>query len=134
MSLSQKFADFRRETARIRRVLDGSVPSRAKRGNRWNTIGRTRSRLAEILTKYVQSITGGSGELRYPDVVVLPRHVRPMRLVGRVRKWEDAFSWDAVATWPDGGVAATFFSFDTMTDCVRAGKIHPIGKDGEVGV
>ncbi len=133
MSLSQKFAEFRREMARIRRAVDTAAP-RAKRGNRWSSVGRTRIRLAGILTSYVQSMTGINGETRYPGVVVLPKNIRPMRLVGLARKWEDAHSWDAVATWPDGGVATTFYSFDTMTACIKAGKVHPIGKDGEVSV
>jgi len=131
MSLSQKFAEFRRETARIRRALDAAAP-RIKRGNRWNSVGRTRIRLADILTSHVQSILGSNGEPRYRDVVVLPKNIKPMRLVGLARKWEDAFSWDAVATWPDGGVATTLYSFDTMTACIKAGKVHPVGKDGEV--
>lgn len=133
-SLSQKFVEFRRRFAaagRRLRSLQGREGATA-RGNRWTTIGRTRRRLAEILTAYARTIEGPDGTPRFPDAVVLPERVRPMRLVGRVRAWEDAHSWEATATWPDGGTCWSFYSFDTMTACVRAGRVRPVGKDGEV--
>ena len=104
------------------------------RKTRWNTIGRTRRRLAEILTTHIKSIKGADGNERYPDAHVLPNDIHPMRLVGKVRAWEDAFSWEATATWYDGGYCKIFYSYDTMTECVRAGRVQPVGKDGEVGI
>lgn len=135
MSLSQKFANFRKQFARVGRDLrELRSEAEPRRSNRWNTIGRTRCRLAEILTTYVRSIQGSDGAPRYRDVQVLPANIKAMRLVGKARLWEDAHSWEAMATFPDGGIAKTLYSFDTMTACVRAGQVQPIDKDGEVGV
>ncbi len=130
MSLSDDFRKFRREFGPQARARD------PRRPNRWNTIGRTRRRLAEILTTYVQSLMMPDGyngsRPRYPGAVVLPENIKPMRLAGRARAWEDAHSWDAIATWPDGDHATRFYSFDTMTACVRSKEVHPVGKGGEV--
>lgn len=79
----------------------------------------------------MQSIQGVDGQ-RYPGVVVKPSDIYPMRLAGKARIWEDAQSWDATATRPDGGFVTTFYSFATMTACVRAGHVLPVGDDGEV--
>ena len=132
MSLSQKFASFRREIACIRRTIDTAVP-RTKRGNRWNTIGRTRRRLAEILTAHVRAMERPDGSPRYPDASVAPEDIHPMRIAGKARVYEDAHSWEAYARWPDGTVCESLMSYDTMTEIVRAGRVLPIGKDGEVG-
>ncbi len=133
MSLSAKFAAFRRETGRIRRTLDAAV-LRVKRGNRWNTIGRTRRRLAEILTAHVRTMEQPDGSQRYPDASVAPEDIRPMRLAGKARVYEDAHSWEAYARWPDGTICESLMSYDTMTAIVRAGRVLPVGKDGEVSV
>lgn len=131
-SLSEKFRHLRRSLRGARTAL--TIASDSSQRNRWNTVGRTRIRLAEILTAYVRSIPGGDGSLRYHDAQVLPERIHAMRLVGKARIWEDAHSWEATATWPDGGPATTLYSFDTMTACVKAGSVRPIGKDGEVSI
>lgn len=103
------------------------------RRHRWNSIGRTRRKLAEILTAYMQAIPGADGKPRFAGYVVNPDDIHPMRLAGLARKYEDAHSWEASATSPRGGPGPRFYSYDNMTECVRAGKLHPVGDDGEVG-
>lgn len=134
MSLSQKFADFHNTLARVGRNLRATSGAARSTRNRWNTIGRTRRKLAEMLTAQVRNIQAGGGGLAFPDAVVLPENIKAMRLVGNARTWEDAHSWEAYATWPDGTVCYSFHSYDNMTACVRAGSLHPIGKDGELSV
>lgn len=135
MSLSQKFADFRKTLTRADRDLRAVAPVAPRPvRNRWNTIGRTRRKLAEMLTEQVRTLEAGGGGLAFPDAVVAPEDIRAMRLVGNVRAWEDAHSWEAYARWPDGTVCYSFFSYDNMTACVHAGRLHPIGKDGELSI
>jgi len=112
----------------------GDNARREPRAHRWNTIGRTRCKLAEILTAYIRSIPGRDKTTRYPDAQVLPENIHAMRLAGKARRWEDAHSWEATVTWLDGGLATTLYSFDNMTTCVRAGRVYSIGDDGEVSV
>jgi hypothetical protein len=101
--------------------------------NRWHSIGRTRRKLAEILTAYVRGLGGGK---RFPDAVVEPEDIYAMRLVGKMREWEDAPSWEAFPRFCKGSpnTCMTLYSYDNMTKCVRAGVLHPIGKDGELSV
>lgn len=137
MSLSQKFSDFRKSLARVGRdlrAMSGASLRPARARNRWNTVGRTRRKLAEILTAQVRALEAGGGGFAFPDASVAPEDIRAMRLVGRARAQEDAHSWEAYARWPDGTVCYSFFSYDNMTACVRAGRLHPIGKDGELSV
>lgn len=113
--------------------------------HRWNTIGRTRKKLAAILTEAVQAREDADREAgirdhrwtaeQYPRrlFVVLPESIHAMRLAGKARIWEDAHSWEAWPTArdnPDHGLASVY-SYSTMTEIVRAGGIEWIGKDGE---
>jgi hypothetical protein len=105
------------------------TPQRVK--NRWNSIGRTRRRLAEILTLALAEIEperwAPVGGLR-----VRPEEIYAMRLAGKARIWEDAHSWKASAVSGDGEtVMMHIFSYDNMTAIVRAGAVDWIGKDGE---
>lgn len=104
-------------------------------GNRWKSIGRTRRQLAKILTDYVRSIPGIDGTPRYPDSTVHPEDIHQMRLVAAHRKWNDAHCWEAFAkSGATGNLSRSLYSFNTMTECVRAGRVVPVGKDGEVSV
>lgn len=114
------------------------------RRHRWNTIGRTRRKLAEILTLAVQAREDEKRaiairehrmkESDFPRFVfqVKPEDISAMRLAGKARIWEDAHSWEAWPTYGDGdkGIASVY-SYDSMTEVVRAGGIEWIGKDGE---
>lgn len=51
-----------------------------------------------------------------------------------VQRWTEKRGGPPTALALDGGVATKLFSYDNMTACVRAGAVHPIGSDGEVGV
>lgn len=113
--------------------------------NRWNSIGRTRRKLAAILTVAVQAREDHERALALkehrlgpdPDLyparilTVLPENIHAMRLVGRARAWEDAHSWEAYGTSENGNPIASVYSYDSMTEIVRAGGIEWIGKDGE---
>ena len=130
MSLSDKFKEFRRTTAQVASL---SKPrARKSERNRWNTIGRTRRKLAEILTAYVRTIPGGDGVPRFPDAAVAPEDVHAMRLAGKARIYKDAHSWEAFARWPNGTVCQSFMSYDSMTK--TAGRVLPVGNDGELSV
>lgn len=111
------------------------------RRHRWNSIGATRKRLARLLTAYVQSVDDAnpirqrSGPM--PVREVRPERISAMRLVGRSREWEDAHSWKAFPSWvgePESTAGKSLYSYDSMTKCVRAGRLHPIGKDGELSI
>lgn len=95
--------------------------------HRWNSVGRTRKRLAEILTTYCRGIPGGDGNPRYPDAVCRPEAISAMRLAGKARLWEDAHSWDVLV---DHG--PSLMSYASMTEIVKSGGVCPVGKDGEV--
>lgn len=110
----------------------GGPDFRDRRPNRWNAIGRTRLRLAEILTAYVRSLAGEDGRPRFPDATVDPEDIYPMRLVGKARIYEDAHSWEAYAHSPRGSICYSLLSYSTMSEIVRAGRVLPIGDDGEV--
>lgn len=140
MSLSDDFKAFRKRTSSLSRTFRGMAKElrairaegKPPRANRWNTIGRTRKRAAAILTTYVQSITGIDGKPRYPGRVVKPEDISQMRLVGRVRAWEDAHCWEAWASTDDERIGPHLYSFSTLTEIVKAGKVLPVGDDGEV--
>lgn len=94
------------------------------RRNRWNTIGRTRERLAELLTVYLND----------PVWMVRPEDISAMRLAGKARLYEDAHSWEA---WPSrvddpNARRASLYSYANMTKCVKAGKLYSVGGDGEI--
>ena len=95
--------------------------------HRWNSIGRTRRKLAEILTTYARTILGADGKPRYPNAVCQPERIHAMRLAGLARKYEDAHSWEA---YLDNG--PSLMSYASMTEIVKAGKVYPVGKDGEI--
>lgn len=109
------------------------------RRNRWNTIDSTRKKLAKILTEYVRAVAAEgtysargvrSGEI---DLVVYAKDISSMRLVGKVRFWEDAHSWEALSTnRHTGNPGMGVYSYDTMSEIVKAGAVEPIGTDGEV--
>lgn len=97
------------------------------RRHRWNSIGRTRIRLAEILTAYARQIPGGDGKPRYPNALCTPECIHQMRLAGKARKYEDAHSWEAfVRNGP------SLMSYASMTEIAKAGKVYPVGEDGDV--
>jgi hypothetical protein len=99
--------------------------------HRWNAIGRTRRRLAEILTAAINE--------REPErwaplggLVMRPERLHPMRLAGKARIWEDAHSWEGTAESRAGGSPILHvFSYDSMTEIVKAGGVDWVGKDGE---
>lgn len=98
---------------------------------RWHAIGRTRKRLAAILTAAIRADGAAA------DAEIHPRNIHPMRLVGKARLYEDAHSWEAFVTHvgdPErtrGYWSHSLYSYDTMTAIVNAGAIEWIGKDGE---
>jgi hypothetical protein len=97
---------------------------------RWHTIGRTRIKLAAILTAAIRADGAAA------DVEIRPEQISPMRLVGNARIWEDAHSWEAFPTRSGGDQFAFYhrhsiYSYNTMTEIVKAGGIEWIGKDGE---
>jgi len=102
--------------------------------NRWNTVGRTRTKLAAKLTEYMRSIVGKDDQPRFPGVTVAPEDIHPMRLAGAARAWEDAHSWEAHAKFESGVVAKSLYSYNTMTECARAQVLYPVGKDGELSI
>lgn len=129
MTLTDDFKAFRNKLQRVSQLRAvGAKPRR----HRWNTIGRTRRKCAEILTTYVRSIEGSDGAPRYPGAEVLPENIFQMRLVGRVRRWEDAHSWEASATWRGDKVCMMLMSYSTMSEIVKSGRVYPVGNDGEV--
>lgn len=134
MSLSDKFKEFKRTTTRLSAQIRSLSKPRVPKRHRWNAIGRTRRKLAEILTAHVRTILGGDGKPRFLECAVAPEDIHPMRLAGKARIYEDAHSWEAYARFPDSTVCYSFMSYDTMTAIVRAGRVHPVGNDGEVGV
>lgn len=98
---------------------------------RWHAIGRTRKKLAAILTAAIRADGAAA------DVEVHPSNIHPMRLVGKARLWEDAHSWEAYVSQvgdPEksrGYWRHSIYSYATMTEIVKAGGIEWIGKDGE---
>lgn len=99
---------------------------------RWNTVGRTRRKLAEILTAAVNERERRTQPASWQEVTVDPEEIYPMRLVGKVRAWEDAHSWEAFARFVrSGNPFCMLYSYSTMTEIVRAGAVDWIGKDYE---
>lgn len=105
----------------------GADKRAAMRRHRWNSIGRTRRRLAQILTAYARAIPGADGKPRYPGAVCHPERIHAMRLAGKARIWEDAHSWEAYVT-----NGPNLMSYASMTEIVKAGRVYPVGKDGEL--
>lgn len=117
-----------------------------RRGNRWNTIGATRVRLAAMLTEYLTAEihTRAREALARPllrdgdrrvweEMLAMreevdPARLSPMRLVGLALIYEDAHTWEGWSHYvrdgrrSDGG--RHFLSYCTMTEIVRAGGLE----------